>query len=111
MAYDEALAIRIRALLCDAPDVSEKKMFGGLAFLVRGNMAIAASGEGGILVRVDPARSDELVAATDAYVAEMRGRLMPGWLRVDADRLNGDSELAFWVDTGTGFARSLPAKS
>jgi TfoX/Sxy family transcriptional regulator of competence genes len=110
MAYDEALAARIRALIGDASDVTEKKMFGGLAFLVGGNMAIAASGQGGILVRADPARSDELVATTDASVAEMRGRLMPGWLRVDADRLDGDSDLAFWVDTGTGFARSLPAK-
>jgi TfoX/Sxy family transcriptional regulator of competence genes len=110
MAYDEALATRIRALLDDAPDVTEKKMFGGLAFLVRGNMAIAASGEGGVLVRVDPARSDELVATTEAHVAEMRGRLMPGWLRVDGNRLGVDSELAFWVETGTGFARSLPAK-
>jgi TfoX/Sxy family transcriptional regulator of competence genes len=110
MAYDEALATRIRALLEDAPDVTEKKMFGGLAFLVGGNMAIAASGQGGILVRADPARSDELVATTDAYTAEMRGRLMPGWLRMDADRLSGDSELAFWVETGSGYARSLPAK-
>src|SRR5947209_20517516 len=110
MAYDEALATRIRALLGDAPDVTEKKMFGGLAFLVVGNMAIAASGEGGVLVRVDPARSGELVATTDAHVAVMRGRRMPGWLRVDADRLGAESALAFWVETGTAFARSLPAK-
>jgi hypothetical protein len=110
MAYDEALATRIRTLIGGAPDVAEKKMFGGLAFLVGGNMAIAASGQGGILVRVDPARSDELVVSTDAYVAEMRGRLMPGWLRVDADQLRGDPDLAFWVEAGTGFARSLPAK-
>jgi TfoX/Sxy family transcriptional regulator of competence genes len=110
MAYDEALATRIRDLIGGAPDVTEKKMFGGLAFLVRGNMAIAASGQGGVLVRVDPASSDELVATTDAYVAEMRGRLMPGWLRVDADRLGADPDLAFWVDAGTTFARSLPAK-
>ena len=110
MAYDEALAARIRALLSDAPDVTEKKMFGGLAFLVRGNMAIAASGEGGVLVRVDPARSDELVASTDAHVAVMRGRPMAGWLRVDTDRLAADADLAFWVETGAGFARSLPAK-
>ena len=111
MAYDEELASRIRALLGDAPDVTEKKMFGGLAFLVRGNMAIAASGQGGVLVRVDPTRSDEFVATTGAYVAEMRGRLMRGWLRVDADRLGTDPELAFWVETGAEFARSLPAKS
>jgi TfoX/Sxy family transcriptional regulator of competence genes len=110
MAYDEALAARIRALLAGAPDVTEKKMFGGLAFLVRGNMAIAASGEGGVLVRADPARSEELVATTNATVAEMRGRRMPGWLRVDADRLGTDPELAFWVETSTEFARTLPAK-
>lgn len=111
MAYDEELAARIRALLGDAPDVTEKKMFGGLAFLVHGNMAIAASNEGGILVRVDPARSDELTASTDAHVAEMRGRLMPGWLRVDADDIASDSDLARWVEIGAGFARTLPAKS
>jgi TfoX/Sxy family transcriptional regulator of competence genes len=110
MAYDEALAARIRSLIGAAPDVTEKKMFGGLAFLVGGTMAIAASGQGGILVRADLARSDELVATTVASVAEMRGRLMPGWLRVDADGLGADSDLAFWVETGTGYARSLPAK-
>lgn len=111
MAYDELLATRIRVLIGDLPDVTEKKMFGGLAFLVGGNMAIAASGEGGILVRVDPARSEELVATTDARIAEMRGRPMPGWLRVDADRLEDDPALGFWVRTGTNFARSLPVKS
>jgi TfoX/Sxy family transcriptional regulator of competence genes len=110
MAYDETLAARIRDLIGDVPDVTEKKMFGGLAFLVRGNMAIAASGQGGVLVRVDPARSDELVATTDTYVAEMRGQPMPGWLRVDADRLRADSDLAFWVESGTAYARALPAK-
>ena len=110
MAYDEALAARIRALTGDVPDVTEKKMFGGLAFLVCGNMAIAASGEGGILVRVDPAQSDELVATTDAQVAEMRGRRMPGWLRVDADSLSTDADLDRWTTIGTTFARSLPPK-
>src|SRR5579862_3907476 len=111
MAYDEKLAARIRDLIGDGPDVTEKKMFGGLAFLVRGNMAIAASGQGGVLVRADPARSDELAGTTDAYVAEMRGRRMPGWLRVDGDRLEADSDLAFWVETGAEYARSLPAKA
>lgn len=110
MVYDEALATRIRSLLDDAPDVTEKKMFGGLAFLVQGNMAIAASGQGGALVRADPAQSNELVATKGATVAEMRGRLMPGWLRVDSAGLASDSDLAFWVDLGTGYARSLPAK-
>lgn len=86
------------------------RMFGGLAFLVRGNMAIAASGEGGALVRVDPAQSEDLVATTGARIAEMRGRLMPGWLRVDSSHLSTEPELITWVDRGTTFARSLPAK-
>ena len=110
MAYDEALAERIRELVGGAADVSEKKMFGGLAFLVGGNMAIAASGEGGILVRVDPDESDVLVAGTPARVAEMRGRAMPGWLRVDLDDVRTKRQLAAWVERGTAYARSLPAK-
>jgi TfoX/Sxy family transcriptional regulator of competence genes len=110
MAYDEELAARIRALVADEPSLTEKKMFGGLAFLVGGNMAVAASGQGGVLVRVDPEQSDTLVATTDAYVMEMRGRPMPGWLRVDAEQLRTDRELARWVDLGTTYARSLPAK-
>ena len=84
MAYDEELAARIRALVGDRDDLTEQKMFGGLAFLVGGNMAIAASGQGGVLVRVDPEESDELVATTPAEPMEMRGRSMAGWLRVDA---------------------------
>jgi len=110
MAYDEELAARIRALVAEEPALTEKKMFGGLAFLVGGNMAIAASGQGGVLVRVDPEQSDTLVAATDAYVMEMRGRSMRGWLRVDPEHLGTDRELAKWVDLGTTYARSLPAK-
>ena len=110
MAYDEELASRIRALVAGEPSLTEKKMFGGLAFLVGGNMAIAASGQGGILVRVDPEQSDALVAAGDAYVMEMRGRAMQGWLRVDPEHLGTDRELAKWVDLGTAYARSLPAK-
>ena len=85
-------------------------MFGGLAFLVGGNMAIAASGQGGILVRVGPERSDQLVATTKASVAVMRGRPMPGWLRVERRRPRTKRQLAKWVDLGVGFARSLPAK-
>jgi len=110
VAYDEELASRIRALVAGEPSLTEKKMFGGLAFLVGGNMAIAASGQGGILVRVDPEQSDALVAAGDAYVMEMRGRAMQGWLRVDPEHLGTDRELAKWVDLGTAYARSLPAK-
>ena len=110
MAYDEELAARIRTLVAGEPALTEKKMFGGLAFLVGGNMAIAASGQGGLLVRVDPEQSDELVGATDAYVMEMRGRPMAGWLRVDSEHLRTDRELAKWVELGTTYARSLPAK-
>ena len=109
MAYDEELAERIRALVGDAPDVTEKAMFGGLAFLIGGNMAVAASGQGGALVRCDPDESDELVATTAAEPMEMRGRSMAGWLRVPSEHLQG-SELERWVAVGTGYARSLPAK-
>ena len=110
MAYDEELAARIRALVAAEPSLTEKKMFGGLAFLVGGNMAIAASGQGGVLVRVDPEQSDELVGTTDAYLMEMRGRSMAGWLRVDPEHVRTDGELAKWVDLGIAYARSLPAK-
>jgi TfoX/Sxy family transcriptional regulator of competence genes len=110
MAYDEDLAERMRELLEGDPDVTEKKMFGGLAFLVRGNMAIAASGEGGALVRVDPAESDRLLDTTAAELAVMRGRPMQGWLRVRSDDLRTKRQLGSWVRRGTDYARSLPAK-
>jgi TfoX/Sxy family transcriptional regulator of competence genes len=110
MAYDQELADRIRTLLGNRPALTEKKMFGGLAFLVGGNMAIAASGQGGILVRVDPDESDELVASTPAEPMEMRGRQMPGWLRVAASDVACDDDLAAWVERGTAYAASLPAK-
>jgi len=110
MAYDEELAARIRELLDGEPDVTEKKMFGGLAFSIGGNMAVAASGQGGALVRVDPAQSDALVATTGARLMEMRGRSMQGWLRVDPDDLRTKRQLARWVRLGTAYARSLPAK-
>ena len=110
MAYDEALAERIRALVSVEPGVTEKKMFGGLAFLVNGNMAVSASGQGGILLRVDPAESAEIAAGSAAHVAVMRGREMPGWLRVDGDDVATDDALVGWVARGVGFARSLPAK-
>ncbi len=84
MAYDEDLAARLRQLLADEPDVTEMKMFGGLAFLVGGNMAVAASGQGGVLVRVDPSSSVALLKRTKAQPMEMRGREMAGWLRVDS---------------------------
>ena len=110
MAYDEDLAARIRELNAAEPGLTEKKMFGGLAFLIGGNMAVGVSGQGGILVRVDPERSDELVATTSAQLMEMRGRSMRGWLRVAAQDVAGDGELAEWVERGAAYARSLPAK-
>ncbi len=110
MAYDEALAERIRGLVAGQSGITEQKMFGGLAFLVGGNMAIAASGQGGVLVRVDPAQSDELVAKTDASTMVMRGREMPGWLRLDAEHVRTKAQLAHWVERGTSYARALPAK-
>ena len=110
MAYDEQLADRIRELVVSESALTEKKMFGGLAFLIGGNMAVAASGQGGLLVRVDPAQSDTLVASTNARLMEMRGRTMQGWLRVDVGDLRTKRELAKWVELGTTYARSLPAK-
>ena len=102
MAYDEALAAQIRALV---PEATEKQMFGGLAFLIGGNMAAAASGQGGLLVRVDPVESDELVATTAAGPMEMGGRSLRGWLRVAV----GD-DLEEWVGRGIAYARTLPPK-
>src|SRR3954452_20898862 len=106
MAYDAELAERIRELLAGDGAV-EKKMFGGLAFLVGGNMAVAASGQGGLLVRVDPAESDDLVASTSAEPMVMGGRSMSGWLRVPTPE---GPALAEWVERGLAYARSLPAK-
>ena len=111
MAYDEDIAARIRKLTTAETDVSERKMFGGLAFLIGGNIAVAASGQGGILVRVDPERSDSLVAATAAETAVMRGRELRGWLRVDSEHLHSEQQLEKWVGLGTTYARSLRAKN
>ena len=110
MAYDEDLADRIRELVADEFDLTEKKMFGGLAFLINGHMAIAASGQGGVMVRVDPTDSDALVASSNARFAEMRGRPMPGWLRIGPEDLRTKRQLAKWVQRGTTYAKSLPAK-
>ena len=110
MAYDEDLADRIRELVGRERGLTEKKMFGGLAFLVRGNMAVAASGQGGILVRVDPEQSDKLVNTTKAEPMVMRGRSMQGWLRVSPEHVREKRQLAKWVERGTTYARSLPAK-
>jgi len=111
MDYDEELAERIRESLDGQVGVSERTMFGGVAFLVEGNMAIAASGQGGALVRVDPAESDHLVGTTDAELAIMQGRPMAGWLRVPSESLRTKSQIAKWVRIGMGYAGSLPAKA
>ena len=110
MAYDEGLADRIRELIAGESSLTEQKMFGGLAFLIAGNLAVAASGQGGVLVRVDPAQSDMFVATTGARLMEMRGRSMQGWLRVDPEDVRTKRQLARWVEIGTAYARSLPAK-
>ena len=110
MAYDEELAARIRELVGGAAGLTEKKMFGGLAFLVDGNMAVAASGQGGLLVRVDPDESDVLVESSPARLMEMRGRSMKGWLRVDTEDVVSEEALAEWVERGVSYARSLPPK-
>jgi TfoX N-terminal domain len=110
MAYDEELAGRIRGIVGPRPDLTEKKMFGGLAFMIRGNMAVAASGQGGVLVRVDPAESDALVATTPAELMEMRGRSMRGWVRVAPEDVETEAALGEWVARGTAYAASLPAK-
>jgi TfoX/Sxy family transcriptional regulator of competence genes len=110
MAYDEDLADRIRELVAGEKGLTEQKMFGGLAFLIGGNMAVAASGQGGILVRVDPKQSDKLVSTTAAEPMVMRGRSMDGWLRVDADDVSQKRALSTWVKRGVTYARSLPVK-
>ena len=110
MAYDEQLADRIRELLPGDRDLTEKKMFGGLAFLIGGKMAVAASSDGGLLVRVDPAESDALVASTNARPMEMRGRQLQGWLRVGADDVRTERQLEEWVRLGARYAGSLPRK-
>jgi TfoX/Sxy family transcriptional regulator of competence genes len=111
VVYDEDLANRIRELVAGERDLAEKKMFGGLAFLVNGNMAVAASGQGGILVRVDPKASARLLSSTSAEPMVMRGRSMDGWLRVGPEHIRQKRQLSRWVERGTTYARSLPRKS
>lgn len=110
MAYDEDLANRIRELVLTEPGVSERRMFGGLAFLIDGNMSVSASGQGGILLRVDPAETDALLGKPHAHPFEMRGRVMHGWLRVDAEGLKTKRQLERWVARSVAYARSLPSK-
>jgi hypothetical protein len=110
MAYDEDLAHRIRELIAGDPDVTEQRMFGGLAFLVAGNMSVAASGQGGLMVRVDPEATEGLVTKPHVRPFEMRGRSMQGWLRVDVEGLRTKRQLEPWVRRGVAYARSLPPK-
>ena len=110
MARDDELAGRMRAALADEPGLVEKRMFGGLAFLVGGHLAASASSRGGMLLRADPARSGELLAEPGVAPFEMRGRPMAGWLHVDAAVLEDDDDLARWLDLGLGYARTLPPK-
>ncbi len=110
MAYDEELAHRLRELLAGEEGLSEIAMFGGLAFLLHGNMSVAASGQGGLLVRVDPAAGELLLTRPRVRAMEMRGRRMSGWLRVDAAAVESRRELTAWVRRGVEHARSLPPK-
>ena len=108
--YDRDLADRLRTLLCGEAGVSERAMFGGLAFLVHGHMAAAAMGHGEMLLRIDPADAESLVTQAHAERFEMRGRAMNGWLRVGAAALGTDDELRRWVGHGLAYAQSLPPK-
>jgi len=110
VAYDLELADRIRAVVRAEPGLTEKRMFGGLAFLVNGNMAVSASSRGGLLLRVDPAATASLVSEPGVERFEMRGRAMDGWLRVDAEAVDADDDLRGWIAHGVAYARSLPPK-
>ena len=110
MAYDEELANRIRQVVQSERGLSEKRMFGGLAFLVHGNMAVSASSQGGLLLRIDPAQAESLVSEAHVRRFEMRGREMDGWLRIDDQALGTDEELRRWVNHGVSYARSLEPK-
>jgi len=111
MAYAEDLADRVRELIAEEAELTEKRMFGGLAFLINGNMSVAASGQGGLMVRVDPAETEALIAKPHARPFEMRGREMRGWLRVDSEGVRAKRQLEPWVRRGVTYARSLPPKA
>jgi TfoX/Sxy family transcriptional regulator of competence genes len=110
MAYDEDLANRVRELILMEDGVTERRMFGGLAFMIDGNLSVSVSGRGGLMLRVDPAETDALLGRPHARSFEMRGRAMPGWLRVDAEGLRTKRQLERWVARGVAYARSLPSK-
>jgi TfoX/Sxy family transcriptional regulator of competence genes len=111
MAYDEELAELVREQVLGEPGLSEKRMFGGLAFLINGHMAVAASSTGGLLLRVDPEQTDDLLADPAAGPFVMRGRELDGWLRVELDASVSEQELGRWVSLGVTYARTLPAKT
>jgi hypothetical protein len=110
MAFDEELADRLRELVQAEEGVAEKRMFGGLAFMIGGNMAVSASGQGGLLLRVEPADTAELVRRPHAHPFVMRGRAMEGWLRIDPEGVRTKRQLERWVSRGVAYARSLPPK-
>jgi TfoX/Sxy family transcriptional regulator of competence genes len=110
MAYDEDLANRVRELVSIEQGITERRMFGGLAFLLNGNMSVSLSGQGGLLLRVDPAETEALLGKPHAHPFEMRGREMRGWLRVDAEGVQTKRQLERWVARGITYARSLPSK-
>jgi TfoX N-terminal domain len=110
MAYDVELANRVREVVGAEPGLTEKRMFGGLAFLIQGHMAVGASSKGGLLLRIDPAETESLVNKPHVDRFEMRGREMDGWLRVDAEAVEMDDDLRRWVSRGLAYARSLPPK-
>jgi TfoX/Sxy family transcriptional regulator of competence genes len=111
VAYDEDLANRVRELIADEAGVAEKRMFGGLAFLIGGNMSVSVSGQGGLLLRCDPEETGALLGKPHAAPFEMRGRAMDGWLRIDPRGLRTKRQLAGWVERGVSYARSLPPKA
>lgn len=111
MAYDEDLANRIRELIADEPGLTEQRMFGGLAFLIAGNMSVAVSGQGGLLVRVEARETAALLAKPHAQPFVMREREMQGWVRVDAEGVRTKRTLEPWLRRGVGYARSLPPKA
>lgn len=110
MSYNAELAERIRQHLAATPDVTERKMFGGLAFLINGNMTVTANRNGGLMVRVDPDATAEFLATTPARLVEMRGRSMRAWLHLDADHVADDAALTAWIEIGRAHATTLPAK-
>lgn len=111
MAYDEELADRVREQLAERADVTETRMFGGLAFMVAGHMTVAASRTGGLLARVDPADAERLMATTDAEPMEMGGRSMAGWLRVPAGSVRTKAQLTKWIKLATTYVATLPPKA